>query len=104
LKQKLAISLQVDDENWYADCPVPIASFVANNDMTTSSGLAYVAIASMWKVSSLQVKCQIVIISKQLYHIKTVAFVLSICFLFIYLLIYPSVVYLQYQQMSAIHQ
>jgi hypothetical protein len=55
LKQKLAISLQVHDENWYADCPVPKAAFVANNNMTTNSGLAYVAIASMWKVSSLQV-------------------------------------------------
>jgi len=53
LKEKLAISSQVDDNTWFSDCPVPVAIFVANNDKTTIVGSAYVAVASMWKVSSL---------------------------------------------------
>jgi hypothetical protein len=53
LKQRLAISLHVDDNTWFADCPVPVALFVANNDKTTIIGSAYVAVASMWEVSYL---------------------------------------------------
>ena len=53
LKQRLTISLQVDDKTWYDDCPVPVALFVANADKTTIVGSAYVAVASMWEVSSL---------------------------------------------------
>ena len=53
LEQRLTISLQVDENTWFADCPVPVALFVVSNDKTTILGSAYVAVASMWKVSSL---------------------------------------------------
>jgi hypothetical protein len=55
-QQRLAISLQVGDDNWFSDCPVPTAAFVEEHETTTNFGLAYIGVASLWKVTSYQIK------------------------------------------------